>query len=119
MPAYITNGQPTQYVALYPGIQYAVVNNAAIDTGITKSVQLAVGPTPGNGTVNLVITNQTNQQAQGQYAPNDGNGVNPTYENLSGCIIPAGSVLPYNLQGGWILLTFATAPTTGSAYIGR
>jgi hypothetical protein len=121
VPNYITNPQPTQLVALYPGNHIALVNNAAIDSGITQTQQFAVGPTPGDGTVTLMITNTTNQQAQGQFAPQDppAAGGSATYENLSGCIVPAGSTLAYNLQGGWMCFTFGTAPTSGSLIVSR
>jgi membrane-associated protease RseP (regulator of RpoE activity) len=123
MPAYITNtiaspAQPVQLTALYPGTQFVAVNNAATDSGITTSQQVAIGPTPGNSPVTLVITNSTNQQATGQYSPEDALGT-ASYENLSGCIIPAGSSLPYNLQGGWMRFTFATAPSSGSLIVSR
>ena len=121
MPIYITNPQPTQLLALYPGRQIAVVNNAAIDSNVTTTQQFAVGPTPGNGTVTLMITNSTNQQAQGQFCPQDptSTGTAGVYEQLSGCIIPAGSTLAYNLQGGWMNFTFSTAPTSGSLIVSR
>jgi len=116
MPAYITSPQPTQLLALAPGASCACVNNAATDSGITTTRQFAVGPTPNNHGATLMITNTTNQQAQGQFAPQD---VAANYENLSGCIIPAGGSLPYNEVGGWMRFTFASAPTTGSLFVSR
>lgn len=116
MPAYITSPQTKQVSALYPGGALALVNGAATDTGITSTVQFAVGPTPGNNVGNVVIVNSTNQQAQGQYAVTD---AAANYQNLSGCIVPANSSLPYNLSGGWMRFTFATAPTSGSLIVSR
>jgi hypothetical protein len=116
MPAYITSPQPTQLLALAPGASCTCVNNAAVDSGITTTRQFALGPTPDNHGYTIMITNTTNQQAQGQSAPAD---VAANYENLSGCIIPAGSSLPYNLVGGWLRFTFAVAPTSGSLIVSR
>lgn len=122
MPAYITNPQPTQVFALYRGDSITLVNSAATDSGITKTIQFAVGPEPGSGGVTLTITNTTNQQATGQWASQEqyaGGGSAPTYEALSSCIVPAGSSLPYNLSGGWACFTFSTAPTSGSLVVTR
>ena len=116
MPSYITNPQPTQLQALSPGASTAMVNNAAVDTGITTTKQIAIGPTPENSGYTLVIVNTTNQQAQGQYSNQD---VAANYEPLSGCIVPAGASLPYNLVGGWLRFTFAVAPTSGSLIVSR
>jgi hypothetical protein len=118
MPSYITSPQPVQLTALYPGDRKYCVNNAATDSGVTTTVQFAVGPTPGNGTVTLMIVNSTNQQAQGQYSPDDSKG-STSYEPLSGCIIPPASSLAYNLQGGWMNFTFGTAPTSGNLVVTR
>ena len=123
MPAYVTNtiaspAQPVQLTALYPGTQFVAVNNAASDSGVTTTLQVAIGPTPGNSPVNMVITNTTNHDATGQYSPEDALGTG-SYEPLSGCVIPAGSSLPYNLQGGWVRFTFVTAPTSGSLIVSR
>jgi hypothetical protein len=93
-----------------------MVNNAAVDSGITTTKQIALGPTPENSGYTLMITNTTNQDAQGQTAPAD---VAANYEPLAGCIVPAGSALPYNLVGGWLRFTFAVAPTSGSLFVSR
>jgi hypothetical protein len=118
MPSYITSPQPTQLLAIYPGNAIPLVKDASVDTGVTKTQQLAFGPAPGNSVGNMVIVNQTNQQAQGQYSPDDTKG-DTSYENLSGCVIPAGSALPYNLTGGWIRFTYTVAPTTGTLTVTR
>lgn len=116
MPAYISSAGTTQVTAIYPGNSLAVVNNAAVDSGVTTTLQFAVGPTPGNSTGNVVITNTTNQQATGEYAAAD---AAANYQPLSGCIIPSDSSLPYNLSGGWMRFTFGTAPTSGSLIVSR
>lgn len=120
MPAYINNPQISQVVALYPGDTIALVNNAASDTGVTKTIQFAVGPSNSGST--LVFTNSTNQVATGTYTANENYApatVQPTYEPLSGCIVNAGQTLAYNLSGGWVCFTFASAPTSGSLTVSR
>ena len=122
MPSYINNPQTGQVVALYPGENLALVNDASTDSGITKSLQFAVGPIPGNGTSTLVFTNTTNQDATLKYAPAEilyPGSTQPTYEPLSGGTVSAGTSLSYNLSGGWVLATFASAPTSGSLVVSR
>lgn len=116
MPAYITTPQPVQLVALYKGNSIFFVNNAAVDSGITKTVQAAVGPEPGAGGVTLNIINETNEQATLETAWAD---ADANYQPVSGGIIAAGASLEYNLSGGWIRFTFGTAPTTGSLVVTR
>ena len=112
MPAYPIK----QPAALYPGTQITLVNNAAVDSGITTSAQFALAPGMNGTGVTIMILNTTNQQAQGQFSPTD---TPANYQNLSGCIVPAGTALPYNLSGGWMLFTFAAAPTSGSLVVSR
>ena len=112
MPAY----PAAQPAALYPGSQIALVNNAATDSGITTTEEFALNPLGLGAGCTLMILNTTNQQAVGQFSPVD---VAADYMPLSGCIVPAGSALPYNLSGGWMRFTFAVAPTTGSLIVSR
>jgi hypothetical protein len=116
MPSYITSPQVQQVNAIYPGDSIALVNDATTDTGVTTTLQFALGPTPDGSVGNIVIVNTTNQQAQGQYSFID---IAADYENLSGCIVPNGTSLPYNLSGGWMRFTFSVAPTSGSLVISR
>ena len=111
MPSYITNPQVAQVSAIYPGDSILLVNNAATDSGVTKTVQFAFGPTPGSSAGTLTVVNTTNQTATGQVAWADADG---NYEPASGMIVNSGQTLPYNLSGGWIRFTFSTAPTSGS-----
>jgi hypothetical protein len=113
MPAYQNTGSRT---AIYPGDQVAVVNNAAVDSAITTTQQLAIGPVGNQSGCTIIVTNTTNQQATGQYAPLD---ADANYENCSGFIIPAGSALPYNLSLGFVRFTFPSAPTSGSLIVSR
>jgi len=122
MPAYINNPQTAQVVALYPGESLSLVNNAATDSGITKTIQFAVGPIPGNGTSTLVFVNSTNQDATLKYAANEipyPGSTQPVYEPLPGGTVSAGTALSYNMSGGWVLATFGTAPTSGSLTVSR
>lgn len=112
MPAY-PSAQPA---ALYPGSPIALVNNAATDSGITTTEQFAVAPPPNGAGLTVMIANTTNQQAVGQFSWVD---TAADYQPLSGCIVPPGSVLPYNLATGWMRFTFAVAPTSGSLVVSR
>ena len=116
MPDYINNPQATQVNALYKGNTFAAVNNAASDSGVTTTQQVAIGPEPGSGGVTLNISNTTDQQAVGQTSWHD---VDADYQNASGMIVPAGSTLAYNLSGGWLRFTFVSAPTSGSLIVSR
>ena len=113
MPAYNAS-LPAQ--ALYPGDSVAIVNSAATDTGITTTQRFAVGPPLTGGGITAMIVNTTNQTATGQYAATD---TAANYQPLSGCTIPAGSALPYNLTTGWMRFTFSSAPTSGSLIVSR
>jgi hypothetical protein len=112
MPAYPT----AQPAALYPGTQIPLVNNAATDSGITTTEQFSLNPLGDGGGCTVMILNTTNQQAVGQFAPTD---ASANYMPLSGCIVPAGSALAYNLSAGWLRFTFAVAPTSGSLIVSR
>lgn len=116
MPKYNANVP----VALCPGFSVALVNSASTDSGITSTQQVAIAPVPNASGETLMITNTTNQTATGQFAPTDAlTGSSTGYQPLSGCIIPAGTSLAYNLSGGWMNFTFATAPTSGSLIVSR
>ena len=112
MPAYNT----APVAALYPGTPIAVVNNAASDSGISTTQQLAIAPPINGSGLTIMISNTTNQQATGEFSWHD---VAADYQDLSGCIIPAGSVLAYNLATGWLRFTFATPPSSGSLIVSR
>lgn len=112
MPAY--GAAPT--CALYAGTPVSVVNNAATDGGITTTMSIAVAPAGTSGGETVMIQNTTTQNATGQWSSTD---VAANYQNLSGCVIPAGTVLAYNLSGGWLRFTFSVAPTSGSLILAR
>src|SRR5277367_6776044 len=113
MPAYSASGNRT---AIYPGDYVAVLNDASVESGITKTQQLAVGPVGNQTGSTVVVTNSTNQQATGQFAPTD---ADASYQNASGFIVPSDTALPYNLSLGFVRFTFATAPTSGSLIVSR
>jgi hypothetical protein len=112
MPAYNT----VPVAALYQGTQIACVNNAAVDTNVTTTQQLAVAPPPNGAGLTVMITNTTNQQAVGQFSWVD---TAADYVPLSGCVIGPGTALAYNLATGWLRFTFATAPSSGSLIVSR
>jgi hypothetical protein len=112
MPSY----GASQTAELYQGAPISVVNNAATDSGITTSQALAVAPPPNGAGLTVMIVNTTNQQATGQFAFQD---TAADYQNLSGCIVPPGASLAYNLSTGWLRFTFAIAPTSGSLVVSR
>lgn len=114
MPAYSASGNRT---AIYPGDHVAVVNNAATDSGITTTQQLAIGPVGNQTGCTILVTNSTNEDAQGQYAPTDN--ASTDYQPLSGFIVPSDTALAYNVSLGFINFTYTTAPTTGSLIVSR
>ena len=110
MPSY-----PAAYpAALYPGAVIPLVS--ATDSGVTTTAQFAIAPGMNGAGVTIMIDNTTGQTATGQWAATD---VAGNYQNLSGCIVPASSVLAYNLSGGWMRFTFSVAPTSGSLIVSR
>jgi hypothetical protein len=125
MPSFVTNPQQTQLVTLYPGNHIALVNNAATDTGITRTMQVAIGPDP-MGNYRVVITNSTNQTATPTVAPNDSVLISPaaaSYEPYSdeaqAITVAAGTSESFNCFGPWLSFTFGTAPTSGSLILSR
>ena len=112
MPAY--NAQPVRVI--YPGASIALVDNAAVDSGITTTQQVAIGPNPVNNSNVVNFINTTDQDAQGQIAHQD---VAASYAVASGLVVAAGTAFPYNLADGWVRFTFAVAPTSGSLIAAR
>ena len=112
MPAY--NAQPARVI--YPGASIALVDDASVDTGISTTQQVAIGPNPTNDSNVVNFINTTNHDAQGQIAHQD---VAASYANASGLIVAAGTSLPYNLADGWVRFTFASSPTSGSLIAAR
>ena len=113
MPAY--NAQPVR--ALYPGETIALVADASVDTAVTDTQQFSIGPNPTQNSNALNFHNSTNVDAQGQLSPDDS--ATGTYKNVSGLLVAAGTVLPYNLAGGFLRFHFASAPTSGSLTVVR
>jgi hypothetical protein len=71
MPAYNTQPMPTPKPALYTGDQYALVNNAAVDSGILATQQVAIAPHQADSATQCTVFNSTNQAVQMQAAPSD------------------------------------------------
>lgn len=116
MPSYIANPIGPQVSALQPGRAIALVNNAAVDANVTKTLQLALGATPGSPEESITIVNSTDKDATGQFAAND---ADANYKNASGMVVASGTSLAYNIARGWVRFTFAAAPTTGSLIVTR
>ena len=123
MPAFITaNLKP---VAIYPGQSIVLINNAATDTGVTSTVQVAIGPDP-MGQYRCNIVNTTNQTATVNVAPNDAILTTPAstsyepYTDGATAVTVAGSkAVSFNCFGPWINCSFSTAPTSGSLILSR
>ncbi len=112
MPAYGTN----TVQALYKGSNIQLITAADATAGnVTTTQAVAIGPEPGAAARTIVVVNSTNQQATLKAASAD-TGSN-AYQSLSGAIIPAGTALPYNLSGGYVLANFSVAPSSGTLVI--
>ena len=118
MPSY-----PTKIAAaLYPGDQLVLVNNAAVDAGVTATIQAAVGPAPANNEAHFVAFNTTDQPATIQCAVED---IEADYLPLYGewgpqeVIAAAGEAYFFYSPGPFIRAKFATAPTSGSLILYR
>src|ERR1700688_2564893 len=112
MPAY--GAQPVR--AIYPGASIALVNDASVETGITTTEAVAIGPNPVNTSNVVNFINTTNSDAQGQIAHQN---AAASSANASSLLVAAGTSLPYNLADGWVRFTFASAPTSGSLIAAR
>ena len=113
MPAYNTQPMPTPKPALYTGDQYALVNNAAVDSGILATQQVAIAPHQADSATQCTVFNSTNQAVQMQAAPSDSASL---YASL-GSSITAGSLATISCAVPWVRGLFATAPTSGSLVI--
>jgi hypothetical protein len=120
MPAYNTVAGPR--VALYPWTSISVVDNAAADSGILTTKQLAIGP-DSSGSDQLTVTNTTDQLATVQSAATD---TASQYEPYSpglyqdvAVTIPSGTSVSFPFNARWIRFVFATAPTVGSLIVTR
>jgi hypothetical protein len=113
MPAYNTQPMPTPKPALYTGDQYALVNNAAVDSGILATQQVAIAPHQADSATQCTVFNSTNQAVQMQAAPSDSAALYQAF----GASIGAGTLLVLSCPVPWIRGLFSTAPTSGSLVI--
>ena len=113
MPAYNTQPMPTPKPALYTGDQIALVNNAAVDSGILATQQVAIAPAPGDTATYCTVFNGTNQAVQMQSALSDSAALYQTF----GSSIGAGDGATIYCPVPWVRGLFTTAPTTGSLVI--
>ena len=111
MPAY--NATSTLKVTLTTGDQYALVNNAAVDSGIIATQQVAIAPHQADSATYCTVFNGTNQAVQMQAAPSDSAAL---YASL-GSSIAAGALATISCAVPWVRGLFATAPTSGSLVI--
>ena len=113
MPAYNTQPMPTPKPALYTGDQIALVNNAASDSGVLATEQVAITPHQADSATQCTVFNSTNQAVQMQAAPSDSAAL---YASL-GSSIAAGALATISCAVPWVRGLFATAPTSGSLVI--
>jgi hypothetical protein len=115
MPAY--NATSTLKVTLTTGNSIALVNNAAVDTGILATQQVAIAPHQADSATYCTVFNGTNQAVQMQAAPVDpavSTGV--AWASL-GSSISGGALATISCAVPWVRGLFATAPTSGSLVI--
>ena len=113
MPAYNTQPMPTPKPALHTGDQIALVNNAAVDSGILATQQVAIAPHQADSATYCTVFNGTNQAVQMQAAPSDSASL---YASL-GSSIASGALATISCAVPWVRGLFTTAPTTGSLVI--
>ena len=112
MPIYNTVSSSPK-PALYTGDQIALVNNAAVDSGILATQQVAIAPAPGDTATYCTVFNGTNHAVQMQAAPLDSAAL---YVSL-GSSIAAGALATISCPVPWLRGLFTTAPTTGSLIV--
>jgi hypothetical protein len=117
MPAYNTQPMPTPKPALYTGDQITLVNNAASDSGVLATEQVAIAPAPGDTATYCTVFNGTNQSVQMQAAPVDPAVTTGVAWASLGAAIGAGTLLVLSCPVPWLRGLFTTAPTTGSLII--
>ena len=123
MPAYNT----TTAIFLTPRTVVTLVNNAAVDSGITATQQCEVGRVAGVlVSTQFSVFNSTNQPVTIEIAPHDQdvnylqlqNG-DTGNESSNPVVCPAGMALSFTTAGPYIRGLFGTAPTSGSLTITR
>jgi len=106
---------------LYAGETIALVNNAAVDTNVTTTIQVSIPSSPAYPSL-FSIVNTTNQTATIQVAYSD---VAANYQALKNAdttnaiTVANGSTVVFSCIGPWLRCTFASAPTSGSLVICR
>ena len=127
MPAFASIQPP----GLYPGDNYALVNNAAIDTIVHYTQQVVICQSVKALGNQLTLTNTTNQSATVYVAAADApttvapNGQTANYEPLkdadttNAITVASGSTISFTTPGPFMCAYFATAPSSGSLIIAR
>ena len=123
MPAY--NASPALILSV--GTRVSLVNNAAVDSGITATQQAKIESVAGvRGGTQFSVFNSTNQPVTIEIAPHDQdvnylqlqNG-DTGNETSNPVVCPAGMALSFTTAGPYIRGLFGTAPTSGSLTITR
>lgn len=118
MPAYVAGNA----IGLTVGDRVVLVNNAATDSGITSTQQVALSQQEAAGSATLALHNGTNQTATVQVADVDatGNYRALTDANTAEAITVATSLsIVFTCIGPFLRCNFGTAPTTGTLAITR
>jgi hypothetical protein len=120
MPSYNVANVST---ALYQGDQIALVNNGATDTGVTKTMQVAITSVPQGGDGDkLTLFNTTTQTATVQTCWHD---VDADYQPLKDAdtgqaiTVATNSSIVFTCIGPLLRCTIASAPTSGSLVLSR
>ena len=118
MPSY----PGSQVRSIYPGDSIALVNNAAVDTNVTATVQVSLAAMQGLPNNTLSLVNTTNQTATVQVAYADAAANYQPLKNAdttNAITVANGSAIVFTSIGPWLRCTFASAPTSGSLVISR
>ena len=107
--------------AIYPGNNVALVNNAATDTGVTKTISVAFAKVAGYPAT-CSLNNTTGQTATVQTSNDDVDADYTALKNgdtgLAITVSTASSVV-FTCAEPWIRCTIASAPTSGSLVLSR
>ena len=116
MPVYNTTAAFPK-PSLHTGDRIALVNNAAVDTGVLATQQIAIAPHQGDSATYCTVFNGTNQTVQMQAAPTDPAVTTGVAWAALGATIGAGTLLVLSCPVPWLRGLFTTAPSTGSLII--
>lgn len=120
MPAY---GTIANAPALYPGEQQALVNNAANDSNVTQTQQVSIPQSVDDPAGTLTLFNSSNQTATVNVASADTGAAAylplTDADTAQAITVAAGKAIVFRYKGGFLMCSYATAPTTGSLILAR